>query len=162
LTRPIRDFEGIAKTCLVLGAVFVLLGLSGLSGDDAAAGLRELQAITGVSLPAWFPMALFEHYRLLCALQVLPNALMAVAGWGLLRKAAWGIGALKLAAWAFLLGTAAFGAWIVHATGAVAAGADAADEAMRTTFLWTLALSTVAMEGSVAWFLWRLRGARIA
>jgi hypothetical protein len=162
LTRPIRDFEGIAKTCLVLGAVFVLLGLGGLFGHDAAADLRELQASTGVSLPSWFPMSLFEHYRLLCALQVLPNALMAVAGWGVLKKAAWGIGALKLAAWVVLVGTAAFGAWIVRAIGPLAAGADVAEEAMRTTFLWTLSLSTVAMEGSVAWFLWRLRGARIA
>jgi hypothetical protein len=162
LTRPIRDLEAIAKTCLVLGTVFVLLGFSGLSGQDVTADLRELQATTGVVLPSWFPMSLFEHYRLLCALQLLPNALMAVAGWGVLKKAAWGIAALKLAAWVFLLGTAAFGAWIVRAIGPAAAGADAADEAMRTTFLWTMSLATVAMEASVAWFLWRLRGARIA
>jgi hypothetical protein len=162
MPEPIRDFDGIAKACLVLGAIFLLLGFSGLYGHDLAVDLRELQASTGVSLPSWFPTPLIEHYRLLCALQLPPNALMAVAGWGLLRKAAWGIGALKLSAWVFLVGTAAFGIWAVEAIGPATAPQDAADQALRTTLIWTLSMATVAMECSIAWFLWRMRGARFA
>jgi hypothetical protein len=44
----------------------------------------------------------------------------------------------------------------------VAATADPAEQAMRTIFVWTMGTTTAVMVASVAWFLWRLRGARFA
>jgi len=161
VAEPIHDFDAIGKSCLVLGGIFVLFGFSGLAGGDISADMRELESL-GLKLPTWFPMSLFDHYRLLCALQLPPNALMAVVGWGLLKKQAWSIGGLKLTAWVFLLGTVAFGAWIVAAIGPASGAEDPVDLAMRTFFVRTMVIATAVMAGSVAWFLWRLRGARIA
>jgi hypothetical protein len=158
---PGHDFEAVGKSCLVIGGIFVLLGLSGMAGDDASGSLRELESL-GVALPSWFPMALFDHYRMLCAVQLPPNLLMAVVGWGLLKKQPWSLGGLKVTAWVFLLGSVALGTWILSATGPVAATADPAEQAMRTIFVWTMGTTTAVMVASVAWFLWRLRGARFA
>jgi anti-sigma factor RsiW len=160
MSGAIHDFNAIGKTCLALGGVFVLLGLSGMFGHDASAVLQDLQA-AGMTLPSWVPVSLFEHVRLLSALQLPPNALMAVVGWGLLRKQPWSLGGLKLTAWLFLFGTAAFGAWIVSAVGPAAASADPADQATRALFVWSMGIISAAMVASVAWFLWRLRGASI-
>jgi len=160
MSGAIHDFNAIGKTCLVLGGVFVLLGLSGMFGHDASAVLQDLQA-AGMTLPSWVPVSLFEHVRLLSALQLPPNALMAVVGWGLVKQQPWSIAGLRLTAWLFLFGTAAFGAWIISAVGPVAADADPADQAMRAFFVWSMGIMSAAMVASVAWFLWRLRGASI-
>ncbi len=158
---PGHDFDAIGRSCLVIGGLFVLLGLSGLSGGDATASLRELESL-GVALPSWFPMALFDHYRLLCAVQLPPNLLMAVVGWGLLKKRPWSLGGLKATAWVVLVGSVALGLWVLAVTGPAAADAGPADQAMRTMFVWTMGTTTAVMAVSVAWFLWRLRGARFA
>lgn len=153
------DFDMTGRLCLVLGGVFVLFGISGLMGSDPTASLRELEAL-GVALPSWFPTALFDHYRMLCALQLPPNLLMAVVGWGLLKKQPWSIGSLKVTAWVFLVGSVALGAWILAVTGPASATADPAEASMRAFFVWTMVITTVVMAASIAWFLWRMRGAR--
>lgn len=161
MREPIHDFDAIGRSCLILGGVFFLAGLGGVFGHDIRDDLRAFEA-AGMPLPAWLPMSLFDHYRLLCAVQLVPNGLMALVGWGLLNRKPWSLGGLKLTAWVFLLGTVAFGAWIVAAIGPASGAEDPVDLAMRTFFVRTMVIATAVMAGSVAWFLWRLRGARIA
>ena len=160
MREPIHDFDAIGRSCLILGGVFFLAGLGGVFGHDIRDDLRAFEA-AGMPLPAWLPMSLFDHYRLLCAVQLVPNGLMALVGWGLLNRKPWSPGGLKLTAWVFLAGTVASVAWLAGATGPLGSAWQSMGPAVRTIIAWTIAVTTALTVGSIAWLLWRLRGARI-
>jgi hypothetical protein len=42
VSEPLKDFDGIARACLIVGGVIALLALKGLFGKDPAIALQKL------------------------------------------------------------------------------------------------------------------------
>lgn len=159
MSARMHHFRGLGWACVLLGSLMAASCLAAIAGGDATASLDTLAAL-GLSLPDWVPRAFFDHFRLLNAVQLPPNVLMAVVGWGLLRKAPWSIPWLRGTAWLFLAGTLVGAGWAVWAVHPWQPLEDPLQQWLRSAFVWTTVVVSGATAAGIAWLLWRIKGAR--
>lgn len=160
MNKPLADFDAIARVCLIVGAVFGLLALKGLFGEDPAIALQRLKA-SGVNMPITIPSAALEYRRLLAALELIPDLLLVGVGWGLLKKKPWSVSALKGVAWLFLV-KAVLGVGWTWWTLRPGVGPEAPMQStIRAVALGSAAVMTLLWVVGLSWLLWRLRGAKM-